>query len=221
MTDIQTFLASIALVPMVLLVIGYSGFKLANEHGTDIRVVWYLFSLALVATGIAAAWACGVGAINNQGVFNGELGAIVNALLKFMLDLDTDLKIFSAILAIVVVPQIASYLLSGLFGCASAPIFVGEAIRFFVWSIVKSFVVAAGIILSVAIYGYFNNWNGWNVKGAASMSSMSGLLLMLSFAMLYLYRDIHASVAKPTTNRFLKLQRIVICIRAWLTRKAQ
>lgn len=220
-TDLPFPLAFIALALMALVVIGYSGLKLAESHGTDVRVVWYLFSLASVTTVIAAAWACGVGAIDNQGVFKGELGAVVNALLKFMLDLDTDVKIFSAILAVVLLPQIFSYLLSGLFGCASAPIFVGQAISFFVWSVVKSFVVAAGIFLSVALYGYFNSWNGWSAKGAASMSSMSGFLLMLSFTMLYLYRDIHASVGKSTPNRFPRLQRMNARLKGWLTRKAQ
>jgi hypothetical protein len=159
-----------------------------------------------------------VGAIDADGVFQGNLGAAINTFLKFMLDLDTDLKVFSSIVAMILLPQIASYLLSGLFGCASAPIFVGGAIRFFVWSIVKSFVVAAGIILSIALYGYFNNWNGWSAKGGASMLSMSGLLLMLSFSVLFLYRDVHDSVAPPPTNRPSKLLRLVAHIQRWLTR---
>jgi len=217
--EIQVLLAFAALAVAIPTVIGYTGLKLADQNGTDVRVVWYLFSLAVVATYIAAAWASSVGAIDNQGLFQGELGAAVNALLKFMLDLDTDLKIFSAILAMVLLPQIASYALSGLFGCASAPIFVGGAIRFFVWGVVKSFVVAAGIVLSVALYGYFNNWKGWGAKGAASMSSISGLLLMLSFSMLYLYRDVHAAVELPSTDRFPRLQRMVASLQGWLTRK--
>ncbi len=219
--EIQLLLAFIAIALAIPSVIGYTGLKLADKNGTDVRVVWYLFSLAVVATCIAAVWASSVGAIDDKGVFQGELGAAVNALLKFMLDLDTDLKIFSAILAMVLLPQITSYGLSGLFGCASAPIFVGGAIRFFVWGIVKSFVVAAGIVLSVALYGYFNSWNGWGAKGAASMSSLSGLLLMLSFSMLYLYRDLHAAVEKPLPNRFPKIQRMVASVHGWLTRKLQ
>jgi hypothetical protein len=217
--EIQVFLAFTALALIIPIVIGYTGLKLADKNGTDVRVVWYVFSLAFIATCLAAAWASSVGAIDNHGVFQGELGAAVNALLNFMLDLDTDLKIFSTILALVLLPQITSYVLSGLFGCASAPIFVGGAIRVYVWSVVKSFVVAAGIVLSVALYGYFNNWNGWSAKGAASMSSMSGFLLVLSFSMLYLYRDIYAAVEMPSINRFPKLQRMVVSLQGWLTRK--
>jgi hypothetical protein len=217
--EIQVLLAFVAIAIAIPSVIAFTGLKLADQNGTDVRVVWYLFSLAVVATCITAAWASSVGAIDDKGVFQGELGAAVNALLKFMLDIDADLKIFSSILAIVLLPQIVSYVLSGLFGCASAPIFVGGAIRFFIWGIVKSFVVAAGIVLSVALYGYFSNWNGWGVKGAASMSSMSGLLLMLSFSMLYLYRDVHAAVEKPSPNKFPKIQKMVASLQGWLTRK--
>jgi len=40
---------------------------------------------------------------------------------------------FAAILAVFVIPQVSSYLLSGLLGCASSPIFVGRAFALFVW----------------------------------------------------------------------------------------
>ncbi|WP_114972229.1 hypothetical protein [Rhodoferax ferrireducens] len=217
--DIQIILTFTALALMTLIVIGYTGLKLAEKNGPDVRVVWYLFSLAAVATCIVADWASSIGAIDNQGVYRGELGAAVNAFLKFMLDLETDLKIFSAILAMVLLPQITSYVLSGLFGCASAPIFVNGTIRFFIWSIVKSFVVAAGIVLSVALFGYFNRWNGWSSKGTAAMLSMSSFLLMMAFSMLYLYRDAHATVAKPSTKQFTKFHQMVAHIHGWLTRR--
>lgn len=218
-SDILFLCAFAGIVLITLFVVGYTGLKLAKgHHGTDVRVVWYLFSLAVVVTWIAAAWASSCGAIDSQGGFQGEVGASLHALLKYMLDLDTDLKIFSALLAITLLPQLVSYLLSGPFGCASAPIFVGKAIQFFIWSIVKSFVVAAGIILTIGLYGYFRDWNGWSVKGMASMLGMSSFLLMLSFAMLFLLRDFYADLAKPAKNRFPKLQRIVGRLQAAMTR---
>lgn len=218
-SEIHVFLALVFIAIAIPIVIGFTGLKLADQDGTDVRVVWYFFSLAVVATSITAAWASSIGAIDDKGVFQGEHGAAVNVLLKFMTDLDADLKIFFSILAIVLLPQIASYVLSGIFGCASAPIFVGGAIRFFIWGLVKSFVVAAGIVLSVALYGYFSKWNVWNVKGVAVMSSMSGLLLMLSFSTLYLYRDFHAAVKKQSPKKFTKIQRMVDYLQNWMTRK--
>ncbi|MDP9013722.1 MAG: hypothetical protein M3O41_13925, partial [Pseudomonadota bacterium] len=62
------------------------------------------------------------------GAFQGQLGAAINSFLKFMLDLNSDVKVFITILALVVVPQFVSYVLAGLFGCASAPVLVGRAL---------------------------------------------------------------------------------------------
>lgn len=218
-SDLQYLLSISALAVIAVAVIRHVGFKLANEHGTDIRIVWYLFSLTSVVTCILALGAHEVGAIDNRGMFQGSLGASINTLLKFMLNLDSDVKIFSAILAIVLLPQVISYFLSGLFGCASSPIFVGSAIRFFIWSVVKSLVVAAGLLFSLAFYGHFNDWSGWTVKGTVAMLCMSIFLLTLSFSMLYLYRDIDASFGTLMSDRFPKLQRGYALARKWLTRK--
>lgn len=168
---------------------------------------------------IAVGWASSIGIIDTQGAFQGAIGVRLNSFLKFMLDLNADIAIFSSILTIILLPQFVSYGMSGLFGSASAPLFVGATIRFFIWSIVKSLLVVAGIVLAFAFYGYFSHWDGWSAKGSASMASLSGLLLMLSFSILYVYRDVHAAVETPlTTNRSLKLKKILICSRRWMTR---
>lgn len=208
-----------AIVLATLIVIWQAGKKLADQHGSDLRIVWYLFSLSSVCTAMAAGWASSVGAINPSGSFQGNWGNAIETLLRFMLDLDTDVKLFAAILAVFVIPQVSSYLLSGLLGCASSPIFVGRAFALFVWSVVKSFVVASGILLTVAIYGSARGWVAWNLKGAVSMSFSSLMLLMLSFACLYLYRDIGNTFALPASGRGLRVQRGLASVRSWLTRK--
>ena len=195
--------------------------RLANRHGGDVRVVWYLFSLSVVCTLVAALWATDIGAIDAVGVFQGRWGAMINWLLKFMLDLETDLKIFAALLAIFVAPQMANYLLSGLFGCASAPIFVGKAFGFFIWSVVKSFVVASGILSTVSIYGWAHGWMEWSVKGAVSMLLLSLMLLSMSFWILHVYRDVGGDeAAKSLAPRALRVQRFFGRLHVWFTRKS-
>jgi hypothetical protein len=208
-----------AILLAAIVVIWYAGTRLADHHGSDLRIVWYLFSLSSLCTLIAAAWASSVGAIDPSGSFQGGWGKAIEAFLKFMLDLDTDVKLFATILAVVVLPQMTSYLLSGLFGCASSPILIGRAFALFVWSTVKSFVVASGILLTVAIYGGGRGWVAWNLKGAVSMSLLSLMLLVLSFGCLYLYRDIGNTMALPASGPGLRVQRRLNLIRAWLTRK--
>jgi hypothetical protein len=209
----------VIVVIAAIVVIWYAGTSLADHHGSDLRIVWYLFSLSSVCTLVAAAWASSVGAIDPSGSFQGVWGKVIESVLKFMLDLDTDVKLFAAILAVFVVPQMTSYLLSGLFGRASSPILIGRAFALFVWSIVKSFVVASGILMTVAVYGAVRGWGAWNVKGAVSMSILSLMLLMLSFGCLYLYRDIGKTIALPDSKRGLWAHRRLSSIRAWLTRK--
>jgi len=213
-------LISFSVIVMITLgVIWYTGSKLADQHGSDLRIVWYFFSLSSVCTALASAWASKTGAIDQSGSFQGAWGKKIESILTFMLDLDTDIKAFAALLMIFVIPQIASYFLSGIFGRASSPIFIGRALSLFIWSIVKSFVVASGILLTIAIYGMLNGWAAWNTKGAASMSFLSLMLLMLSFFFLFVYRDIDNTIALPTSDKGLRIQRRISALSAWLTRK--
>lgn len=224
MTDIGTsgllaLFIAVILAAAISIAIWYMGTRLADHNGSDVRIVWYLFSLSSVCTAVAAIWASSVGAIDPSGSFHGGWGKTIESFLRFMLDLDTDVKVFAAILAIFVIPQITSYLLSGLFGCASSPLLVGRAFGLFVWSVVKSFVFASGILLTVAIYGSAKGWVAWNLKGAVSMSFLSLMLLMSSFACLFLYRDIGNTMALPTTGRGKRLQLCLGSVSNWLTRK--
>jgi hypothetical protein len=216
LSDFQAYIALAALTALALTGITLAGRKLADKYGSDIRIVWYLLSLSTVCTLTVAIWARSAGAIDAMGLFQGQWGSTLHSLLKFMLDLDTDINVLIAILAIVVVPQAVSYLLSGLFGCASAPILVGKAVSFFVWSVVKSFVVAAGILLTVSIYGWSEGWASWNLRGAASMACLALMLL----ACLLMYRDIGASPIAPSTKFGLLVQRKLESLKNWLTRKA-
>nr|WP_181726110.1 hypothetical protein [Polaromonas sp.]QJS06442.1 hypothetical protein [Polaromonas sp.] len=203
----------------IFTVIGFLGSKLADQRPGDVRVVWYLFSLAFVCTCIAALWASSIGALDGAGVFQGRWGDLVNKLLLFMLDLETDIKVFLVILAVFVLPQITSYLLSGLFGCAAAPIFVGRAVNFFVWSVVKSIAVASGIVFTVALYGWVSGWTSWSLKGAASMLWSSFMLLAVAFGFLYAYRDIDGLATMPS-EKDLPVKNRLSRLRAWFTRRS-
>lgn len=200
-TPYLAFLATIFVAVAIFWSIGYMGGRLAKTYPSDIRVVFYFWSLSMVATILAAVWGTDVGAISPDGNFKGSYGDAINAVLKFMLNLKGDLQIFSAIVAVTVLPQAMSYLLSGLFGCATAPILVADSIQFFVWSTVKSFVVAAGIVMAIAWYGVFMKWKGWDWHGFGSLSSMSVLLVLLAFGILYLYRDVHTELGKTAPQK--------------------
>jgi hypothetical protein len=189
--------------------------KLAERHASDVRIIWYLLFLSLIASAIAAEWGTSIGAIDEKGSFHGPLGSVIDSLLKFMLSLNEDIKVFSTILAIVIGPQIGSYIFSGIVGCATAPILVGRSFSLFTWAIVKSFVSAAGVLMALSIYGGANNWSGWNFKGATTMAAMSLMLLLVSFYMLAMYREITHQTDKAGSIRYEKLRRRVA---AWMSR---
>ena len=223
--SVPVLLIAALLALALLVIIGYMGLKLADGHGTDVWVVWYLFSLASTSTFLIAAWASSVGAVDTRGSFHGDLGSAIGALLNFMLDLEAEIKLFASLLVIVVVPLLASYLLSGLFGCASRLILVGRSVSFFVWGVVKSLVVAAGIVFALALFGYVHGWVGWSAAGAAgaagaaSMAFLPVMLLALSFYILFVYRAITVSTSTADTKRGKWLRVKVNCAKAWLTRK--
>jgi hypothetical protein len=176
---------------IILSGIWYFGKSLATNHGSDVRVVWYLFFLTAILTAAAATIGTAAGAIDAKGNFHGSLGVALEFILKSMLDLPKDLEIFLGIVILVLVPQGGSFLFSGVIsGCARAPVFVGQSFSFLVWSTAKSFISAAGILFSMAGYGWKNNWEGWSARGATAMGSMSLMLLLLVFYILSIYREI-------------------------------
>jgi len=123
----------------------------------------------------------------------------------------------TSVLAIILLPQFFSYVLSGFFGCASAPVLFDLAIRIYVFSLVKSFVVAAGITLPLALWGYFNNWSFMHAKETALLTGISGLFLMASFLMLYIYRDVHSTLRSPIIQSLL---RKLGPVHRWFTRNS-
>jgi hypothetical protein len=97
--------------------------------------------------------------------------------------------------------------------------FVGKSIRVFIWSLVKSFVVAAGILQSVSIFGLYFHWKDWSFKGAVTMTSMSGLLLALGFLMLYFFHDIDDAIDEPAKNPASKTLVVLKNIHLWAIRR--
>lgn len=223
LTNGQLVFAATVLIATELLVIWLIGLRLAVNRPADIRITCYFLSLASLASLAGAVWAHAAGWIDGGGSFQGRSGAAINSFLKFMLDVSFDVYVLITILVLIVLPQCLSYVLAGIFGCASSPIFVGKALSFFVWGIVKSFVVAAGVLLAIALYGYANSWRGWTLRGAVSMLTFSMTILCEAFAILSIYRGVVGDIMSlvPPPDRTASTRPTVGGVRAWLTRNVR
>ena len=193
----------------------YSIRQLRKDHGGDVRVVWYLFSLTLVITCEIASWAVSNGVLNEHG-FEGELGAFLEKLLITMLNLEASLIFVLSIAGLIVLPQLIGYLLSGLSGCAGTPFLIEGSLSFLAWGLVKSFSVCGGIVISLAVFGTWHGWHTWQ-QGGFVMMYTSSMLIMFSFAVLLMYREAE-TVASDIQKHFPKLYARCVAIPLWCSR---
>lgn len=212
--DIQIICICTFFILSMLLYIRWIGMVLANRNGRDIRSVCYLFSLSMVCTLVGLYFAINAGAIDADGRYQGYWGEKINWLLSVILDLSADIEIFTALLVIYVLPQAMTYILSGLFGRASRLIFIGGAFRIYFLSIVKSFIIASGVVFAIAAYSHFYDWRGLGWKKEASMFISSFVIISIVFFYLSMYREIFNSSLK--IQKFSYLNRL----HSWFTRKS-
>lgn len=213
-------LATLSVASTTIFLIRHTALKLANANGSDVRIVWYLFSLALTCTILIAAWTSQNKVIDDTGDFQGKAGAFLSKILTSTLDLNAAISIYGSLVLLVVVPQILSWGFSGLFGCASSPIWMRPVFNFFIWSVIKSFVVASGVLLATAAYACTAGWTNSNLKQFILHLDIALVLLASAFGLLFAYRDFPAGVkdGKPNSAA-IKVQQMFNIINAWMNRK--
>lgn len=163
--------------------------ELRPRHCASVRTVWYVFSLACIATFLTACWAISKGWLDAQGKFQGEMGALINTLLSIGVDLEADFLFLVSVVSLLIVPQMLSYVLSGLCGCASRLWLVGGSMAFLVWGVVKSFAVTSGIVGTVVLVGVCNGWPGLSWLSAAAILAVSFFTVTFSFVILHMYYE--------------------------------
>lgn len=167
--------------------IKYTNILLSRSHSSDVRIVWYLFSLSLVVSLGVSIWALNYGALDSAGKYQGNAGMILKKLVDLVMDIEADFIVFGGIVAIVVLPQFLAYILSGLSGSATSPRFVKGSTIFFVWSIVKSLAVAAGVVVAFDLVAIWMSWA--DLKFAVSCPFFATIIIAFAFLLLAIYRD--------------------------------
>lgn len=220
MSITNSYIQAAALLIGTIVIIGFTNDQLARKHPSDVRIVWYLFGLSATTSLVLAHWAHGYGVIDSAGNFQGTAGSVLNFFLKASLDIRSSLLFCLAIIAVFLVPQIVSYLVSGLSGCAAAPLFMSATVSFFFWGLIKSLAVASGVLLVIPLYAYIIRWSNSNIDQALGMVLLSTTLIAFAFSALVAYREI---LHLPEfLNRVLptRLQKFFTVTKLWLTRRS-
>ncbi|MBD8707326.1 hypothetical protein IFT47_11855 [Pseudomonas sp. CFBP 13711] len=194
---------------------------LARTQPSGLRIIWYFFSLSVIVTAEIGLHARYTSAINEHGQFVGDYGHILELGLHFMSDLNTDLLVFLGLLVAIILPQLLSYVISGLFGVASMPLFAGRSTTIFVWAVIKSFTVCSGIWFTISIMGALGVFSIPNYPG---MWLLSMLLLQLAFAMLWGYEQGKESLnvlINGANKRWPQLVRPLLIAHGWCTRRSK
>ena len=83
-------------------------------------------------------------------------GSLITKVLIWYLNTSRDVRgevaFLSALTGLIVIPQVLSFIASGLFGCARQPIFVSTVVKFAILSLMKCFCVFAAIELATALF---------------------------------------------------------------------
>lgn len=115
---------------------------MCKNHGRDVYIIWYIFWLFF-------AIFCALEFVTNGQVSTlcpGSSSDLCDAIYKSLIEPRGEVHLLLLGLAIVIGPQIATYILTAPFGCASAPLYVSQAMNIVRWSFVK-FLAGAGAIL--------------------------------------------------------------------------
>ncbi|MGF6758860.1 hypothetical protein [Paraburkholderia sp. GAS42] len=151
---------SYAMILLPILVIPYLVFRFQEEQPGVAQTILYFFFLACCATPLVTEGAIAVKAIGENGEPLTSLGHFLrDALLPAIFDIESDIFILMGIAVLIVFPQLLTYVVCGISGCASAPIWISGSIDLLFWGIAKSFAVAGGVLISFSLFCIAKKWN--------------------------------------------------------------
>ncbi|SAL72996.1 hypothetical protein AWB71_04587 [Caballeronia peredens] len=165
----------------------FMGHKLPDEF----QIISYLFFFACVATFIVIRAAIGLDAMGEDGSTHSVFGNfLMDKLFQEVFDFDSDIFVLLGFFCLVITPQLLTYLLCAFFGCASAPIWITNSLRFVLWSLAKTFSVAGGVLILFATYSYLRKWppvEFWPEQVNVTFSELEWLIRSLTFGLSFLF----------------------------------
>jgi hypothetical protein len=168
---------------LILLVIAHT---VGKRHPRHLGAIIYLYSLSL-CVGIVVYFFL-FDAVFAQENPSSTFGQLTTYWWHASLEPASEFYLLALLVWVTLVPQLISYALAGLFGCAARPIFLSQLVTFVSWTMIKAYAVAAGLQLAGAIFFSFH-------RGTPYMLSSQGpfiaslVSLVTSFVVLRLYLE--------------------------------
>ena len=133
----------------LIFMVGSIAFLSFRGRATDIYVIWYIntfFFLLFYGLGVATKLQ-GVSLLDVCGSYKDACSLVYDMLTNS----EHEFLLFYVLIALALAPQILTYLLSGLSGCASAPYYVLEITSVGLWSIIEFTAALGGILVASSL----------------------------------------------------------------------
>jgi hypothetical protein len=210
------FLLALAVIWMRILIQ-----VLRDKYASSVYLIWYLFSLASFLTGLVLWWSLRSGAIDQRGVGVSSWGKLVMQAIVMSANPMEEFEWLLALVGLIVVPQLASYLLSGLSGCAVRPRFVSLCVNFLSLSLAKAFSIASGVLLGIAVLGAFHRWQGVDAAKVMQYVWMTAMVLAFSFFALTSKTALDEWPVVANHPRMLRFCGMLVKLDCFMTRHAR
>jgi hypothetical protein len=197
-----TFLGLVCVATLCALIMA-----VRRDHAHHVHTLWYVFSLTLCSVSVLFFYIHENARTLASTPLNGTtaIGQIVVILMKASMDVREELYILATLSALLILPQVLSYLISGIFGCGSPPILVSTISRIVTWSLIKFFCVLSGILAAQSIAALYAA-PLLTPKEAPVRLVEAAFMIALSFATMVMYYDAEA-LYRFIANRF-RLKRL-------------
>jgi hypothetical protein len=124
---------------------------LRKRHSGEIFLIWYLFSFFFIlVTGLGIS---GNYPTQTTSVICGSYKETCAEIFTLFINVDDELFFVGTLAALAIIPQILTYILSGLSGSARSPTGLWHIEKFAIWSFIKVSACYSGAIVSFFIWG--------------------------------------------------------------------
>jgi hypothetical protein len=134
-----------------LLILCLSILLIRRTHARHVHILWYLFFLSFCLFSGSLLY------LYNNAVRDAGFVSVkqLTSLLHLFGDVEGELYFVTAIIIVGIVPQLLSFIISGLFGCGSPPVLVSTITKLAIISLIKFLCILSGGMTGGAILFYY------------------------------------------------------------------